>query len=75
MIADKIAYIYLKLTVSVNCGSFESCTIPLLKSNILSFASGKPYRNQEEVHKAGLPFPCAGTCECVFMLLKWNCLF
>lgn len=45
MIADKIAYIYLKLTVSVNCGSFESCTIPSLKSNILSFASGKPYRN------------------------------
>lgn len=55
MISDKIAYIYLKLTVSVNCGSFESCSIPSLKSNILSFASGKPYRNQEEVHKAGLP--------------------
>lgn len=54
MISEKRTYIYLSLTVSVNHASFESCTIPLLKSNILSFARGKPYRNQEEVHKARL---------------------
>lgn len=55
MISEKLTYIYLSLTVSVNHASFESCTIPLLKYNILSFASGKPYRNPDEVHEARLP--------------------
>lgn len=54
MISEKRTYIYLCLAVSVNHASFEWCTIPLLKSNILSSASGKPCRNQEEVHKERL---------------------
>lgn len=72
MISEKRTYIYLCLTVSVNHASFESCTVPPLKSNILSSARGKPCRNQEEVHKERLlerGFPVHFS-ERVFMLIK-----